>query len=291
MSQSGNTYGSIGSSEPPPGVEPNFTNPYSLKTYSTLILSICLPILTLIVWVRLYTRLQIAKSAGWEDLCALLAWLGVVGYATTGIIAFRNGVGSHQWNVTISEVHEAAKASYASVPLYRLTLIFAKLAILLQLLQIFVPGKRGTIYYAVNALIWFTIISHSACILVAIFQCTPIRKSWKPATPGQCIDIRRLLISTAVINVFSDFSILLLPLYSIWRLQMPVKRKFGVSAVFSLGGIACIASVIHLAYDIKSLRSQDLSWVGAPILMSAYVPFSFSVLRDVNIMLILKQIR
>ena len=225
--------------------------------------------MTLVLWTRLFTRFHIAKSAGWEDYCALLAWVGVVGYAITGIILFQNGVGSHQWDVTMLEALQSGKASYASEPIYRLTLVFAKLAILLQLLRIFVPGSQGTLYYAIHALIWFNILSHGTFIIVALFQCTPVEKAWNPTVNGKCINIRAVFISTAVINVFSDFSILLLPLYSIWQLQMPVKRKVGVSAVFCLGLIACIASVIHLVYDIKSLRSKDLSWVGAPIVLSA----------------------
>lgn len=236
MSQSNDTLlGWLGSATPPPGVQPNFTNPFSLKIYSTVILSICLPVLTIVVWIRLFTRLRITRSAGWEDGLAFMAWVGVICYAATGIIIFRNGGGSHQWDVTISQAYETGKATYASEPIYRMTLVFAKLAILLQLLRIFAPWKSGKTYYAINALIWFNILSHGAFILVSLFQCTPVRKAWNPKIQGHCIDIRKVFISTAVINVFSDFAILLLPLYSIWQLQMPVKRKFGVSVVFSLG--------------------------------------------------------
>ena len=260
---------SEGSVAPPPGVLPNFIDPYSLQIYSTIILCICLPVLTFVVWIRFYTRVHIVKFANWEDFCTLFAWMGVIGYAVTGIVAFQNGLGSHQWDVTILKALEAGKVTYASEPLYRMTLVFAKLAILLQLLDIFVPGRRGAIYHAIEVLIWFNVLSHSASILAALFQCVPVRKAWNPATQGKCIDVRTLLISTAVINVFSDFSVLLAPLFSIWQLQMPVKRKVGVSGVFSLGLIACAASVVHLVYDIKSLRSTDLSWVAAPIMMSA----------------------
>lgn len=273
----------VGSAAPPLGVIPNLTDPYSLETYSTVILSICLPILTLVLWTRLYTRVHIAKSVGWEDLCALLAWIGVVGYAVTGVIVFQDGVGSHQWDVTIPKAIAAERGLYASSPIYRLTLVFAKLAILLQLLRIFVPGGRGAMYYAIHALIWFNVLSHGAFILIALFQCTPVRKGWNRTTPGKCINIGAVLICTAVTNVFSDFSILVLPLCSIWQLQMPVKRKFGISALFSLGLIACVASVVHLVFDIKSIGNGDSTWVSGKIVMSACVPRSFiegSLLTD-----------
>ena len=266
---------SQGSAAPPPGLRPNFTNPYSLEIYFTITICTCLPIVTLVVWIRLCTRIQIIKSAEWEDLCMLLAWMGVVGYAVPGVIAFRDGVGSHQWDVPVLKGLEARRAIYITEPIYRMTLVFAKLAILLQLLGIFVPSRRGTIYHAVIVLIWFNVLSHVASIFAAIFQCAPVQKAWNPTVQGNCINVTALVINTAAINVFSDFSILLLPMISIWQLQMPVRRKGKVSAIFSLGFIACAASVVHLVYDIKitrtqDLRSLDLSWDMAPILLSAY---------------------
>jgi large subunit ribosomal protein L36e len=36
-------------------------------------------------------------------------------------------------------------------------------------------------------------------------------------------------------NVFSDFAMLLLPIESIWRLQMATKQKVGITAVFAVG--------------------------------------------------------
>lgn len=52
---------------PPPGVTPNFINPYSQRNYSIITLIICLTVGTLLVWIRIYTKLCIIKSHGWED--------------------------------------------------------------------------------------------------------------------------------------------------------------------------------------------------------------------------------
>ena len=78
---------------------------------------------------------------------------------------------------------------------------------------------------------------YSAETLVVIFECIPRQKIRKPSTPGHCIDVRASFIVTAVINVISDFSILLLPLKSIWGLHMQRKRKIALSAVFATGSL------------------------------------------------------
>ena len=72
-------------------------------------------------------------------------------------------------------------------------------------------------------------------MLFEIFECTPREKIWNPSLPGTCINIQLSFVITAVINIVSDVTILLLPLAWIWQLQMPVTRKLGVSAVFATG--------------------------------------------------------
>ena len=42
-------------------------------------------------------------------------------------------------------------------------------------------------------------------------------------------------VVTATINVFSDIVIIVLPLFKVWRLKLPVRRKIGVGAVFATG--------------------------------------------------------
>jgi hypothetical protein len=45
------------------------------------------------------------------------------------------------------------------------------------------------------------------------------------------------MIASGVINLVSDLAILVVPLLSISSLQMPTKRKLGVSAIFATGGL------------------------------------------------------
>ena len=60
-------------------------------------------------------------------------------------------------------------------------------------------------------------------------------KAWKPFLPGKCVNFNAILIAAATINVVSDFTILILPIRSIWNLKMPTRRKLGISSVFGVG--------------------------------------------------------
>ena len=59
----------------------------------------------------------------------------------------------------------------------------------------------------------------------------------------------KLGVFSGALNAFSDFSILILPIPVIWRLQMPWAKKSRVIAVFAVGLLACIASIVRLIYS------------------------------------------
>ncbi|MCJ1396234.1 hypothetical protein MMC18_009123 [Xylographa bjoerkii] len=61
-------------------------------------------------------------------------------------------------------------------------------------------------------------------------------------------------VASGSLNVLSDFSILILPLPTIWRLQMSKKNKLAVTAVFAIGFFASVTSILRLVYSIDLLR-------------------------------------
>lgn len=83
---------------------------------------------------------------------------------------------------------------------------------------------------------------YMANIPVEIWACVPRRKIWRPTLPGHCLNNDAVLITGGVVNVITDWAILLIPFFWIGRLQMPLLKKIGVSAVFATGFL----HVIHI---------------------------------------------
>jgi hypothetical protein len=52
---------------PPPGVTPNFVNGESLLTIAVVTVGLCMFSITLALVLRLFTKIFIAKSMGWDD--------------------------------------------------------------------------------------------------------------------------------------------------------------------------------------------------------------------------------
>lgn len=97
------------------------------------------------------------------------------------------------------------------------------------------PNGKGATYYMIHFVIWFNLLFYIANIPIEIWPCIPRRKLWEPQIPGTCLNNERVFIAGGTINVVSDFAILLLPLVSIAKLQMPMRRKIGVSTIFATG--------------------------------------------------------
>lgn len=123
----------------------------------------------------------------------------------------------------------------ASQIMYGPLIFITKLSILLLFLRIFVPSRKSKTFYLVHILLWTNLVFYLADTIVEIFECTPRRKIWLPKTSGKCVNISSLILITAIINVISDFSILLLPMASIWRLQLEINQKLGITAIFAAG--------------------------------------------------------
>lgn len=62
--------------KPPPGIKPNFDNPYSLGPYNTLCQAACLTVSTILVSLRMFVKFHVTKAVGIED-CEQSNWIGL----------------------------------------------------------------------------------------------------------------------------------------------------------------------------------------------------------------------
>lgn len=118
--------------------------------------------------------------------------------------------------------------------MYGICILFIKLSILLQLLEIFGRGKDFFFWFC-HVTIWGNLLFYLIYTFVQIFACHPLSKSWDFLTTGSCLNIRLLNVIAGTLNALSDVIILILPQLRIWRLQMTVRRKIAISTVFLFG--------------------------------------------------------
>ena len=62
--------------DPPPGVIPNFHQPYTLLPYVELTIAGCIAVTTLLVAARVFVKTRIVKKFLWEDWTCVIGWVG-----------------------------------------------------------------------------------------------------------------------------------------------------------------------------------------------------------------------
>lgn len=188
--------------------------------------------------------------------------VGFVTYCGIAIAIGNAGAGRHQWDVSVASIIRIGLLGNVIEIVYGPTIWLAKLSVLLQYKHIFTPTKKpGIVYWSIHALIWGNFLFYFADTLVVILECRPRAKIWNFLLPGTCLNGTANFIVTGAWNVLSDWFILGLPLYAIWQLKMPLRRKVSVGAVFATGLFACIASIVRLCYTVKWARTQDATYV------------------------------
>lgn len=109
--------------------------------------------------------------------------------------------------------------------------------VVLYLIQaIFFSHDRRSFYRKViSGLIWVNLLLYTGFFFSFIFACIPREKIWRPTVQGRCINTSIAVAACAALNLISDLAILVTPIIVVWRLQIPVTKKVGASAVFAVG--------------------------------------------------------
>ncbi|EAW10210.1 uncharacterized protein ACLA_046760 [Aspergillus clavatus NRRL 1] len=235
----------------PPGETPTFAYRDSVRYWNIVTQTTCLTISTICVWMRIYAKFLITRAPGWED-----------SYAIITFETDKYGSGAHIWEVEESDLRQFSKLANTSQIVYGPLIFITKLSILLLYLRVFAPAFKSRTYFCIHALIWLNLGFYLPDTVVKVFECSPRSRIWDKRIEGRCLNINIPFIVTSAINVVSDFLILILPIVSVWHLQMRSSKKWGTSAIFAAGVFACMCSVMRLVVSVqnKAVKDKTYDW-------------------------------
>jgi len=173
--------------------------------------------------------------------------------------SFRFGFGRHIWDVHATLVVDVnhVRQLTANIIAYPLVCIFVKLSILLLYRRLFWSNdfqRRGVI---VGFVILGTCYGPYLGTQIYInYKCTSeayvLHQSF-------CSKAQWPNIGGAIVNVITDFYILLLPLPCLLTLEIEFRRKVGLCCIFLAGLLACLISIARLIVIIKTLNLDDFT--------------------------------
>lgn len=97
--------------------------------------------------------------------------------------------------------------------------------------------------YCAIAGIVITGLFYFATMIAFLVMCGPVDDHSQSAymsalASPRCARTRPLVIILGVVNVVSDLYLIILPLPAVWSLQLPFRKKVGVSVMFLTGSMS-----------------------------------------------------
>ncbi|EMD67868.1 hypothetical protein GGP41_009344 [Bipolaris sorokiniana] len=208
------------------------------------------------VALRLYTRKIILRNIGADDYVIVVAQVLNFGVSAGNYAILTAGGAGRHIEFVKDKLTVFSKILLAAIALYNATQIAIKISLLLQYGKIF-PGRNmrlicnwGTVFL----LIW-----GGAQQVFTPFICTFTGITHIPE--GVCVGNNTLAALNAVMNVVTDFLILIIPFKPVLQLQINLLRKVYLLAILCMGLAVCIISAIRLNMLIGPKYDwDDITW-------------------------------
>lgn len=135
------------------------------------------------------------------------------------------------------------------------------MALVMFLKRIFVTKTFQLLCWA---LFGWILISSIIIIFMTTFQCIPLEYNWEGWTgefgPATCLNVNALSYAAAISGIAQDVAILILPIPTILKLQLPLKKKILTTIMFSLGVFVTFTSSFRLRYLVEFAKSRNPTW-------------------------------
>ncbi|KAF2648227.1 hypothetical protein K491DRAFT_784220 [Lophiostoma macrostomum CBS 122681] len=208
---------------------------------------------TVFVALRFYLRLKLKQGVKWDDWLALLSLIASWGYAI-GIFTVASQIGIDTVKV---DPFVAAQKFVEAVAIGSFLLIFVvapiKISVLLFYKRIFGTGSPKfnlCVWVAIGIVSAWGLASFVAQLLIA----DPVPLSaWNDlANPKYRFDYFKFGLSVPVLSIIFDGIILLFPLPSLRKLQLPLQRKLQVLGIFWLGAFCLVTGGVRIHFWYKN---------------------------------------
>ncbi|ETN36845.1 uncharacterized protein HMPREF1541_07832 [Cyphellophora europaea CBS 101466] len=237
-----------------------------------------------IIILRILVRARIVKHIATEDYLMVAAGLfatafsamNIVGKLTPQPVYFpstnyysgtRHGLGRHIYDLPqmtlIENVKKVIQTLWVSQVLYATALSLVKISIIASFHRIF-PTKplRWTMYSLGGLILAVWIVN----IFTTLFQCSPIYAAWDfQAIKPKCLPIMKVYYFSTAFSILTDVLLCVLPLPFLWKLKLPLREKYIVSALFGFGLFAAVASIMRITV-LHNVQSADVTIATVPAL-------------------------
>ncbi|KAI0547644.1 hypothetical protein F4679DRAFT_358010 [Xylaria curta] len=216
---------------------------------------VTIPLTLLTTILRLVATKRSSRRFAWDDLFAVLALVGFLGYTVTPIGAISGAADLTQEQAAVL----TAKLAYIATPFFYVNQLFAKASLFVLYYRIFwsnVVFVRWIYALAAIHVAWFITF-----FFLVLFLCTPVSKWWDVTgtQPGTCLDGNAFLVSEETINSSIDLAMVGLTVAMIFKLQTREHIKRKLAFIFAVGGLSGVIGFIKIGiiYSTPNDNGQE----------------------------------
>ncbi|KAI9661548.1 MAG: hypothetical protein M1829_006239 [Trizodia sp. TS-e1964] len=231
--------------DPPINVAPDFDHPHRRDSTMIAVNLVCLILAVAFVSLRIFTRVMITHAIGWDDCRNPLCLIASIVSALTLTVNYY--LGYRLWDVRYEgfPIDQFLVWNVVSYATYQMTMGTIKLSILFLYLRIFSDASRTLRYLTYFGIGVVSCVALSGT-LTGIFACRPVESLWFSSVPGVCINLKKQLISQAILNIITNVFTTILPMPTAWSLHLPTKQRIALVAVLASGTIVDVISFFRL---------------------------------------------
>ncbi|EPE06298.1 hypothetical protein F503_02426 [Ophiostoma piceae UAMH 11346] len=164
-----------------------------------------------------------------------------------------HGWGRHFDTLTTADLILFNKDLLPNTVTYLITPSITKMAMLSVLFRI----NPSWIYRAGVIAIATAIFAYTLALTVITgAPCNPLKA-------GTTTCLTNVALAQAVLNIVSDFAVLIIPLPTIHSLNMGLKQKFTIGSIMAVGSGVVICSIVRLPYVLVLSKSSDVTYTEA----------------------------
>ncbi|KAG9193505.1 choline dehydrogenase [Alternaria panax] len=200
------------------------------------------------------------RQVSWDDLTMGIVLLLAIPPAVFGHFLVENGLGRDIWTLKDYQITNLLYYYFLGEIFYVTGLGISKISILFFYLRVFPAKSFRTLTYSVMAVCGLYTV---AFFVATLTQCRPISMAWNQwdgLHEGTCNDIHIQGWIAAAINIFLDAVVMALPMKHLAGLNMGLKKKLMVMAMFGVGIFVIVVSIIRLESLIHFSNTQNITW-------------------------------
>ncbi|QDS77165.1 hypothetical protein FKW77_001727 [Venturia effusa] len=228
-------------------------------------LSICIVVMAGITGLRLYLRFFTPRlKSGLDDWLIIPGVILALAYPALQLaMVVYGGSGKHLYDCSYQEQYFFKYLAAIAQIVFFVSIGIVKMSITAFNMRL--TGFSSSKWMIAHWSFFVIIVCYTLIALaLTIFSCDPIWSSFDIARSGKldkspiCLGVRQIGTILRAINITLDYCLLLVPVIVLSTVQMDVWRKIKLVALFCVGGLACIGSVLTLV--AKDNLKSDVPW-------------------------------